>query len=388
MRTVDQTIENPFQIVSHDTATKARIGKLQTAHGEIETPCFMPCGTQGTVKALSSEELETLGAQMILSNAYHLYLRPGEKIFQNVGGLHAFMNWKGAMLTDSGGFQIFSLAPLRKVTDEGLSFQSHIDGSKQFVTPEKIIQFQRLLGSDIAMVLDECTAYPSGRKETEEAMRRTHVWAERSKREFRRITNDERRTTNKEQLLFGIVQGGTYRDLRKESCETLVAIGFDGYAIGGLSVGESKELLWESSAVCAGHLPPDKPKYLMGVGMPQDILEGIALGIDLFDCVLPTRNGRNGQVFTSYGILNLKNASYALESGPIEEGCDCLACRGYSRAYLHHLLDAKEILGVRLTTLHNVSFYLRLMREARVAIAQKRFNDYKDQIHQWVRRHP
>jgi len=388
----DSTLHTPnstlqqFQIVHCDPSSQARVGKLRTAHGMIDTPCFMPCGTQGTVKALSSEELEILGAQILLSNAYHLYLRPGRDIFQKVRGLHAFMNWKGAILTDSGGFQIFSLAPLRKVADEGLSFRSHIDGLKQFVTPESIIEFQTMLGSDIMMVLDECIAYPSERKKAQEAMVRTHQWAARSKEEFRRITNDERQTTNKEQLLFGITQGGIYPDLRKESCDALMEIGFDGYAVGGLSVGEPKELLWGNAALCAERLPSDKPRYLMGVGTPQDILEGISLGIDLFDCVLPTRNGRNGQVFTSYGILNLKNACYAKEAHPIEEGCDCLACKRYSRAYLHHLLDAKEILGVRLTTLHNISFYLRLMKEARTAIAEKRFDAYKTQITQRVRR--
>ena len=388
MKTADQRpkTQNSFEILAQDHETKARVGRLKTGHGEVETPCFMPCGTQGTVKALSSEELESLGAQMILSNAYHLYLRPGEEILRNVGGLHAFMNWKGALLTDSGGFQIFSLAPLRKVTDEGLAFRSHIDGSKQFVTPEGIIEFQTILGSDIMMVLDECIAYPSERKEVEEAMHRTHHWAERSKKGFLQMTSDQRQATDRNRLLFGIVQGGSYPDLRKESCDALMEIGFDGYAIGGLSVGEPKELLLENAAVCAERLPSDKPRYLMGVGTPQDILEGISLGIDLFDCVLPTRNGRNGQVFTSYGILNLKNACYAEEAHPIEEGCDCLACKRYSCAYLHHLLDAKEILGVRLTTLHNVSFYLRLMKEARTAIAEKRFNAYKTQISQRVRR--
>lgn len=368
-----------FEVVAMDSRTQARAASLKTSHGEIETPCFMPCGTQGTVKALSSGELEASGARMILANAYHLYLRPGEEVFEAVGSLHDFMSWKGAILTDSGGFQIFSLAPLRKVTDEGLFFQSHIDGSKQFLTPERIVQFQLLLGSDVLMVLDECVGYPVGKKETEEAMHRTQKWAERSRKEF------EARRTEERQHLFGIVQGGVYRDLRKESCERVSEIAFQGYAIGGLGVGEPKELLKEIVPLCAASLPSDKPRYLMGIGTPEDILEAMASGVDLFDCVLPTRNGRNGQAFTSFGTLNLRNASYAKESRPIEENCSCPACKGYSRAYLHHLLKAKEILGIRLTTLHNVTFYLRLMRESRQALREGRFSAYKEQAVQRLR---
>ena len=362
-----------FQLIANDPNTDARAGCLETSHGEIETPCFMPCGTQGTVKALSSDELEASRAQIILANAYHLFLRPGEEIFSKIGPLHHFMNWKKAILTDSGGFQIFSLAPLRKVTEEGLFFQSHIDGSKQFLSPEKMIQFQLLLGSDVLMVLDECVAYPIEKKETEEAMRRTHAWAERSWKEF------EARRIEEKQHLFGIVQGGVYRDLRKESCERLTEMVFQGYAIGGLGVGEPKDMLREIVPLCTEFLPPDKPRYLMGIGTPEDILEGISAGVDLFDCVLPTRNGRNGQTFTSYGTMNLKNATYSKDSRPIEENCSCPACKGYSRAYLHHLLKAREILGVRLTTLHNVSFYLRLMRLSREAIQERRFKTFKEQ---------
>ena len=372
---------NSFEVVHRDSATSARVGKLRTAHGEIETPCFMPCATQGTVKALSSEELEGLGAEIILSNAYHLYLRPGRDTLQEIGGLHAFMSWKGAILTDSGGYQVFSLSPLRKITDEGVSFQSHIDGSKQFLSPEEVIRFQNLLGSDVMMVLDECVGYPSGKKEVQEAMERTLLWADRSKKEFEQ-------TVNRGQLLFGIVQGGCFADLRKECSERLIQIGFDGYAIGGLGVGEPKELLWEYAALSAQGLPSGHPRYLMGVGPPEDLVEGIAAGVDLFDCVIPTRNGRNGQVFTRYGILNLNNACYAKDPGPLEEGCLCPSCQRYSRSYSHHLLKAKEILGVRLTTQHNISFYLRLMKEARQAIREKRFAAFKEKIQNQVRRHP
>ena len=372
-------LRKTFRILAEDSETKARKGLLETAHGEVETPCFMPCGTQGTVKAVSSEELESIGVQILLANAYHLYLRPGEEVFETIGTLHDFMNWEGAILTDSGGFQSFSLAQIRKITDEGLFFQSHIDGSKQFLTPEGIVQFQMLLGSDMTMVLDECVGYPSGKEKTEEAMNRTLEWAERSKKEF------QTRQTSFGQLLFGIVQGGIYADLRKESCERLVAIEFDGYAIGGMGVGEPKEFFKEIVPVCTEGLPSDKPRYLMGIGTPQDILEGIASGVDFFDCVLPTRNGRNGQAFTSYGTLNLKNASCAKDPDPIEDGCSCSACGGYSRAYLHHLLKAKEILGSKLVTLHNLSFYLRLMRESREAIQKQQFEVFKERTIQRLR---
>lgn len=361
----------PWTVLQKDPATKARVGRLQTAHGIVETPCFMPCGTQGTVKAISSEELEALGTQMILSNAYHLYLRPGEGVFEKIGTLHDFMGWRGPILTDSGGFQIFSLAPLKKVTDEGLFFQSHVDGSKEFLTPERIIQFQTLLGSDVIMVLDECIGYPIEAERAEEAMRRTLRWAERSKEEFQRGPSSP--------LLFGIVQGGTFPALREECCERLVEIGFQGYGIGGLAVGEPEEEMWCILSLCTDRLPQEEVKYLMGVGTPQDILEGIALGIDLFDCVLPTRNGRNGQAFTSYGTLNLRNASFAADTVPLEEGCGCITCRRYSRAYLHHLLKAKEILAARLLTYHNLFLYLRLMKEAREAIRNGAFRLFQSQ---------
>lgn len=363
---------NSFTLLHQDAKTKARCGKLETLHGAVETPCFMPCGTQGTVKALSSEQLEGCGAQMVLANAYHLYLRPGETVFEKIGPLHTFMNWKKAILTDSGGFQLLSLAPLRKVTEEGLFFQSHVDGSRHFLTPEGIVQFQLLLGSDIVMVLDECIGYPQERREAETSLDRTLSWAKRSKTEW------NIRSVSSGQLLFGIVQGGIFPDLRKRGCEELLSIDFDGYAIGGLGVGEPKALLWEISSLCTESLPEEKPRYLMGVGTPEDILEGIASGVDFFDCVIPTRNGRNGEAFTTEGAIRLKNSSCVKDPGPIESGCPCAACEGYSRAYLHHLLKSKEILGATLLTLHNVSFYLRLMKESREAIQENRFRDWKD----------
>ncbi len=368
--TKKEKTEGAFVILGEDPASQARAGLLRTAHGEVETPCFMPCGTQGTVKALSSEELEEAGAQIILSNAYHLYLRPGEEVFEATGSLHSFMRWKGAILTDSGGFQVFSLSPLRRVTDEGLSFQSHIDGSKQFLTPERIVQFQLLLGSDIVMVLDECVGYPSLLEASAKAMERTLGWARRSKEAFQAGKTQGR-------FLFGIVQGGTDSNLRRQCGERLLEIGFDGYAIGGLGVGEPAPLLWEQCALSTGQLPKDRPRYLMGVGTPEDLLEGISLGIDFFDCVLPTRHGRNAQVFTGEGIRNLRNAAYAKDPEPIERECPCPACRGYSRAYLHHLLKSKEILGVRLATLHNIWFYLGLMKASREAIRKKNFEPFK-----------
>jgi len=370
-----------FTLLKKDVKTGARLGMFKTPHGVLETPTFMPCGTQGTVKALSSEDLWDLGFRLVLSNAYHLYLRPGEETLKHVGGLHAFMHWKGAILTDSGGYQLLSLASLRKITDEGISFQSHIDGSKQFLQPEEIIRFQVTMGSDIVMVLDECVGYPAPPKEVEEALRRTVLWAKRSKEAFLRTNQAPGK------LLFGIVQGGVDPKLRQEGCEELVSIGFDGYAIGGLGVGEPKELLSESCRLCTAFLPEESPRYLMGIGTPGDILENIGNGVDLFDCVLPTRHGRNGQAFTFYGTLNLKNAVCARDAKPIDTNCACPACQGYSRAYLHHLLKAKEILGVRLLTLHNVWFYLQLMKASREAIQDGRFQSFQKETLQQVRSH-
>ncbi|ACX52385.1 queuine tRNA-ribosyltransferase [Ammonifex degensii KC4] len=324
----------------------------------------MPVGTQATVKGLTPDELGALGTQILLCNTYHLYLRPGVSIVEEAGGLHRFMRWSGPILTDSGGFQVLSLTPLRKVTDEGVIFRSHLDGSEHFFTPEKVVDLQERLGPDIAMVLDECPPYPASREEIEKAVKRTSAWAERSRKAWRR----------KEVTFFGIVQGGVYRDLREKSAEELVALDFPGYAIGGLSVGEPKELTYAVLDWVVPLLPPDKPRYLMGVGTPEDILEGVARGIDMFDCVLPTRLGRHATAFTRRGRINIRRAAYARDFGPLEEGCQCYTCRHYTRAYLHHLFRAEEMLGPRLLTLHNLHFLFRLMERIREAIASGTFH--------------
>jgi queuine tRNA-ribosyltransferase len=335
----------------------------------VETPVFMPVGTQGTVKAMTPEELRALGAQMILGNTYHLYLRPGPGVIREGGGLHRFMHWDGVILTDSGGFQVFSLAPLRRITTEGVVFRSHIDGSEHFFTPEKVVALQRELGSDIAMVLDECPPYPCPHDEVEAAVDRTTLWAERSLAA----------TGGEGPALFGIVQGGTHRDLREKSARELLALGFCGYAIGGLSVGEPREMMFAALDWTAPLLPPDKPRYLMGVGAPLDIVEAIARGIDMFDSVLPTRLGRHGGALTRKGRLNIRNAQYIHDFGPLEDGCACYACTNYTRAYIHHLVRAGEILGVRLLATHNLYFTLRLVDRAREAIARGSFAAFRDE---------
>ncbi|RDV82989.1 tRNA guanosine(34) transglycosylase Tgt [Ammonifex thiophilus] len=350
-----------FEVLAQEG--KARWGRLFTPHGVVDTPVFMPVGTQATVKGLTPEELGALGTQILLCNTYHLYLRPGVSIVEEAGGLHRFMRWFGPILTDSGGFQVLSLAPLRKVTDEGVIFRSHLDGSEHLFTPEKVVDLQERLGPDIAMVLDECPPYPASREEIERAVKRTSAWAERSLKVWRR----------KEVTFFGIVQGGVYRDLRERSVKELVALDFPGYAIGGLSVGEPKELTYAVLDWVVPLLPPDKPRYLMGVGTPEDILEGVARGVDMFDCVLPTRLGRHATVFTRRGRINIRRAAYARDFGPLEEGCQCYTCRHYTRAYLHHLFRAEEMLGPRLLTLHNLHFLFRLMERIREAIASGTF---------------
>ena len=365
-----------FSLLHKDKSCKARLGKLVTAHGEINTPVFMPVGTQGTVKTLSNDELKDAGAEIILGNAYHLYLRPGLKIIEKAGGLHKFMGWDRPILTDSGGYQVFSLATLRKLSDNGAEFSSHIDGSKHVLTPENVIDIQRSLASDIMMMFDECVHYPAAKDYVEQSLALTTRWARRSKAFFneRRTTNDERR------MLFGIVQGSTYLDLRKRAVEDLVAIGFDGYAIGGVSVGEGRDLIYEIAGHTAALLPEEKPRYLMGVGMPQDILEAIAQGCDMFDCVVPTRNGRNGQAFTSNGELQLRNAEYKEDFRPIDETCSCFTCRTHTRAYIRHLFNTDEILGLRLVSLHNIHFYVKLMQLSRKAIAEGRFASFKNEF--------
>jgi queuine tRNA-ribosyltransferase len=342
-----------------------------TSHGEISTPVFMPVGTQATVKTLSPEDLDAIGAEIILSNTYHLFLRPGHELIREFGGLHSFMNWNRPLLTDSGGFQVFSLADLRKVTDEGVTFQSHIDGgAKHFITPEYAVEIQEALGADIIMAFDECIPYPATRDYAQESLERTHRWAKRC-REAKKNTG---------QALFGIVQGGMYPDLRKRSAETLVDIGFDGYAVGGLSVGETKPLMYEMLEATVPHLPENQPRYLMGVGTPEDLVEGVDRGIDMFDCVMPTRNARNGTFFTSFGKLVIRNSRYERDKDPIDPACGCSTCRNFTRAYLRHLFNAGEVLALRLGTIHNLFFYLNLMSGIRSSIEKGQFKEFKKEF--------
>jgi len=359
-----------FSLLHKEDKCGARLGRLETAHGVIQTPAFMPVGTQGTVKAISPRELEECGAEVILSNAYHVFLRPGLEIIQKMGGLHKFMSWKKPILTDSGGYQVFSLALLRKVSDEGVEFQSHIDGFKHFLTPESVIEIQEVFGSDIMMPLDECVHYPCAKDYAKVAMERTIGWAKRS------ITHKKENS----QLLFGIVQGATYEDLRKESISQTVELGFDGFSIGGVSVGEPDALRKEVVDLATGLLPKDKPRYLMGVGTPEDIIEAVEKGVDLFDCVIPTRYGRNGTAFTSEGKITVRNAAFSLDPLPIDKNCDCYACKNFSRAYIRHLFNTEEILGLRLVSLHNIYFYLELMRKIREAIRSNRFIEFKKEF--------
>jgi len=356
-----------YTLLAEDPATRARLGVLHTPHGDVHTPVFCPVGTQATVKALSPRDLHEAGATMILANTYHLYLRPGADRIARLGGLHRFMAWDGPILTDSGGYQVFSLRDLRRVDDDGVTFRSHIDGSQHRFTPEKVVGLQEQLGSDIAMVLDEC-AVPDDYAYNVEALRRTHLWAERSIAAHRR----------RDQALFGIVQGGIFPDLRAESVRTLASMDFPGYAIGGLSVGESKEDTHAILDVVTPMLPADRPRYLMGVGSPEDLFEGVARGIDIFDCVLATRLARNGAVLTRDGRLNMRNAAYAEDPRPIEEGCTCYTCQHFSRAYLRHLIVAGEILGLHLNTVHNVHFMVTLMDDIRRAIGEGRFEALRE----------
>ena len=341
---------------------------MQTAHGAVETPVFMPVGTLATVKSLTPEELLDCGTQIILGNTYHLYLRPGCEVIRRFSGLHGFMHWDRPILTDSGGFQIFSLAKLRKINEEGVIFQSHIDGSEHILTPEKSIEIQISLGSDIIMCLDECIKYPAGRDYTRDALELTTRWAKRCKKAWE---------NNGENALFGIVQGGMMKDLRAISADALVEIGFNGYAIGGLSVGEPKDIMLEMADFTLPKLPDNKPKYVMGVGTPEDLIELVALGADMFDCVIPTRNARNGQMFTKYGTINICNSSFKYDTEPIESGCKCYTCRNYSRAYLRHLYMAKELLAYRLNTIHNIYYYISVMKRMRRAICQGEFDEFR-----------
>jgi queuine tRNA-ribosyltransferase len=433
-----------FELLSQDRQSKARRGRLATARGAIETPAFMPVGTQGSVKSVSPRELRELNAQIILGNTYHLFVRPGIEVIKHFGGLHQFMNWDGPMLTDSGGYQIFSLAKLRKMSEQGVEFQNHVDGTPAFISPEIAMEIQAALGSDIAMVLDECPPWPCERDYAARSLEMTTRWARRCKEALpprqaltalsSQVSKDEdakRSACNTQRsiqkpaeanispagtmlfaksktaagtaaatdtainsqplvapklgeggstinpLLFGIVQGGTFDDLRKESAQAIVEVGFDGYAIGGVSVGEPEDEIMRAVEASEPFLPNDKPRYAMGLGTPPQLLELIARGIDMFDCVLPTRLARNGTAFASTGTLNLKNAEFALDKQPIEENCGCPACREFTRGYIRHLIKAEEILGLRLITLHNLHFYLHLMQQAREAIEKSRFEDFR-----------
>lgn len=359
-----------FQVLHKDTGTGARLGKIGTAHGEVTTPVFMPVGTQGAVKALLPETLRALGAGMILSNTYHLYLRPGHQLVRDLGGLHCFMHWEGPILTDSGGFQVFSLGALRKITPEGVLFQSHIDGSRHFLSPEGVVSIQEALGSDIMMCLDDCTSYPATHREAEASLALTLQWADRSRAVWKAS----------DQALFGIVQGGMYLDLRKNAIDALTAMGFDGYALGGVSVGEPKEGMMEVVAETAPLLPHDRPRYLMGVGTPADIVACVGHGIDMFDCVMPTRSARNGLLFTNHEKVVIKHARYREDPLPIDSLCDCYTCKNYSRAYLRHLYMANEILAMVLNTIHNVRHYLALMEQIRQAIREDRYPAFQKQF--------
>lgn len=361
-----------FALNKKDSNTLARAGILDTPHGQVETPVFMPVGTQATVKTASPEELKDLGAGIILSNTYHLYLRPGHELVQEAGGLHKFMHWDGPILTDSGGFQVFSLNDLRKISDDGVMFRSHIDGSSHFFSPEKVMEIEMALGADIAMAFDECAPYPCTFEEAKKAVERTARWAARCKEAHR----------HPRQALFGIVQGSTVQELREQSVRDITGIGFAGYGIGGLSVGEPKHLMYEVLDYTTPLLPEDKPRYLMGVGSPDCLVEGVARGVDMFDCVLPTRIARNGTVFVPDGKLVIRNAEYARDFSPIDSECNCYACRNYSRAYIRHLIKAEEILGIRLTTIHNLYFLANLMQKIRTAILEDRFSQFRKEFFQ------
>lgn len=363
---------NAFTLQSQSSDCAARRGEVATAHGTFQTPIFMPVGTQATVKGVTPENLAELGAQIILANTYHLFLRPGHELIRALGGLHKFMNWPGPILTDSGGFQIFSLKDISTITEEGATFQSHIDGSKQFLSPEIAVAIQEALGSDIMMVLDTCIPYPATRQEAAKATRLTARWAKRCR---------QAQPAN-QQLLFGIIQGGMYEAQRQQAVEEIVNIGFDGYALGGLSVGEPRQQMYDLTEFTAALLPADHARYVMGVGTPEDLVECVWRGVDMFDCVMPTRNARNGMLFTSRGRLVIKNARFKDDPRPIAEDCDCYTCRHYSRAYLRHLYMAKEILAAQLHTIHNLHYFLGLMRDIRQAIEDDRYNQFRQEFYQ------
>jgi queuine tRNA-ribosyltransferase len=369
----------------------ARRGRFETPHGVVETPAFMPVGTQGTVKAARHRDLDEAGASIILGNTYHLFLRPGDELIARRGGLHRFIGWDKPLLTDSGGYQVFSLADRRVITEEGAEFQSHLDGSRHLLTPERAVDIQARLGSDIAMVFDECLAYPATQDAAASSMQRSVRWAKRCRNRFLAlpsITDHRSPITNEFQAQFGIVQGGVFQPLRDESADATVAIGFEGYAIGGLSVGEPADVMYGVTAATARRLPASQPRYLMGAGSPEDLVECVARGIDMFDCVMPTRNARNGQLFTSQGRVNIRNARWAEDEGPLDPACGCYTCRTHSRAYLRHLQMAGEITTAALNTLHNLTFYLDTMQRIRDAIAFRTFETFRQEFLRSVSRLP
>lgn len=360
-----------YELIKTCKQSGARLGVLHTPHGDIETPIFMPVGTQATVKSMTPEELKEIGSQIILSNTYHLYLRPGHELVKKAGGLHEFMHWDKPILTDSGGFQVFSLGPLRKISEEGVEFRSHLDGSKHFLTPEKAMEIQNALGSDIMMAFDECAPYPASREYVKNSLERTTRWLERCK---------EAHKNPEKQALFGIIQGGMYKDLREQSAKEITAIDLPGYAIGGLSVGEPKPMMYDILEHTTPFMPVDKPRYLMGVGSPDDLIEGVIRGVDMFDCVLPTRIARNGTAMTSQGKVVVRNATYAEDFTPLDPECDCYTCRNYTKAYIRHLIKTNEMLGARLITTHNLHFLLKLMENIRQAIREDRLLDFREEF--------
>lgn len=360
-----------YELIKVCRQSGARLGRVHTPHGSFDTPAFMPVGTQATVKTVSPEELKAMGAGIILSNTYHLFIRPGHKLIERAGGLHRFMNWDRAILTDSGGFQVFSLSGMRKIKEEGVEFRSHLNGDRLFLSPEKATEVQNALGADIIMAFDECPPYPAEYDYVKQSAERTSRWAERCLKAHAR---------SGDQALFGIVQGGMYEDLRRQSAADLTSLDFPGYAIGGLSVGEPKDVMYEVLDYTVPLLPAGKPRYLMGVGSPDALIEGAIRGIDMFDCVLPTRIARNGTTMTSRGRLVVRNAEYAEDFGPLDPACDCYTCRNYSRAYIRHLIKADETFGIRLTTIHNLHFLLKLMQDVRQAIMEDRLLDFRDRF--------
>ncbi len=363
-----------FHVSAESTDTRARAGRLFTPHGSVETPVFMPVGTAGTVKAVAPEDLVACGAEILLGNTYHLYLRPGMAVIEKFSGLHRFMNWERPILTDSGGFQIFSLAKISKTTEDGFSFQSHIDGSRHMITPEDAVGIQTNLGADIIMCLDSCISYPAERAQARSALELTDRWAIRCRDAWKNSDTGKN-------ALFGIVQGGMYADLRHRSAESLIELDFPGYAVGGLSVGEPKDLMMEMADFTLPLLPKHKPKYVMGVGTPEDLVELVGMGADMFDCVMPTRNARNGQMFTSFGKINISNAAHRFDTDPVDPRCGCPTCRDYSRAYLHHLYKSRELLGYRLNTIHNLYYYISLIRAMRKAIRANEFSAFKNRFY-------